>query len=141
MASLADIRSGIRANLVAAGFNDVNLYTTSNPAPTCFEIDLANEGVNFDQAFNRGLVELALVVRAVIADTVDVEAQVKLDTYIDGAASTDVKAAIESDRTLGGAAQNSQVTQVIPRRYKSETTGGLLYCAEWTVRVMATGTS
>lgn len=141
MASIADIRTGLRANLVAAGFNDVNLYTTSNPAPPCIELDLDPEGVTFDEAFNRGLVTIDMLVRAVIADMVDVEAQVKLDTYIDGAAATDIKKAIEADRSLGGAAVDCRVVNVQPRRYKSETTGGLLVGAEWTVRVLATGTS
>lgn len=139
MASLADIRAGLKANLVASGFTNVNLYTTSNPTPPCFEIDLDGEGVGYDQSFNRGFHELTLIVRAVLTESEG--SQVTLDTYVDGAASTDVKAALETDATLGGAASASHVTQVVPRRWKSDTTGGLLIGAEWTVYVLATGTS
>lgn len=139
MASLADIRAGLKANLIAAGFTDVNLYTTSDPTPPVIEIDIATEGVSYDESFNRGGDIVNMVVRAVFAESED--AQVRLDTYIDGAAGTDVKTALERDLTLAGAAQALQVTAAAPRRWKSDTTGGLLVGAEWSVLVYAAGAS
>lgn len=141
MASLADIRTGLRANLVAAGYADVNLYVQTSPALPCFEIDLDPEGVDYDLAMKRGLHRLPMVVRAVHAQGLDLSTQTTLDGYIDGALATDVKTALETDRTLAGAAQDLRVTKVTPRRYKSETTGDLLVCLEWSVDVWATGTS
>lgn len=141
MASLADIRSGLQANLVAAGFTNVNLYTLSNPTPPCFEIDIAPDGMDFDTSFNRGGDQVTMVVRCVLADSSDYGSQVTLDTYIDGAAGTDIKTALQAEPTLGGAAQTIHVTGVQPRRWKSDTTSGLLFGAEWTVLVYATGAS
>ena len=141
MASIADIRAGLKANLVAAGFTNVNLYTLSNPTPPCMEIDLAPDGVDFDGAMRRGHDTITMLVRAVLADSSDYGAQVTLDTYIDGAAGTDVKTALERDLTLAGAAQALQVTAAQPRRWKSDTTGGLLVGVEWTVVVYAAGAS
>lgn len=139
MASLADIRAGLKANLTAAGFTNVNLYTVSNPVAPCFEIDIAPDGVNFDEALKRGGDIVQMLVRAVLAEG---EGQdIVLDTYIDGAAGTDVKTALETDPQLGGAAQAIQVTGVQPRRWKSDTSGGLLIGAEWSVTVYAAGSS
>lgn len=142
MASLADIRAGLVANLEAALTGmQINAYTLSNPSPPCVEIDLSSEGMTFDHASNRGVVELPMIVRVVLADGSDYGAQVSLDSFIDGASGSDVKAAIESDPTLGGVAHTLQVTEVVPRRWKSDTTGGLLVGAEWQVMVYASGTS
>lgn len=139
MASLADIRAGLKANLTAAGFTNVNLYTVSNPTPPLIELDIDEEGVDYDGALRRGHDEIHMIVRVVLPESES--SQVSLDTYIDGAAGTDVKTALEADPTLGGAAQVSHVTGVVPRRWKSDTTGGLLFGAEWSVRVLAAGSS
>lgn len=139
MASLADIRAGLKANLAAAGFTNVNLYTVSNPTTPCFEIDVDPGGVSFDQAMVRGYHQIDMVVRAVFSESEG--ANIVLDTYMDGAAGTDVKAALESDLTLGGSADAIQVTGMVPRRWKSDTTGGLLVGCEWAVSVYATGAS
>lgn len=141
MASLADIRAGLRANLLAAGYDDVNLYVQPSPALPCIEIDLDPEGAEFDLAMKRGLVMVPMIVRAVHAQGLDHSTQVTLDAYLDGAVATDIKTALETDRTLAGAAQDLRVTKAAPRRYKSETTGDLLICMEWFVTVYATGTS
>lgn len=141
MASLADIRTGLRANLLAAGFLNVNAYTLPSPQVPCFEIDLDPEGAEYDMAFNRGLDTVYMIVRAVHPQGLDHATQVALDTYIDGAAGTDVKTALEADPSLGGAAQAIHVTGVMPRRYKSDTTGDLLMCLEWRVTVYCTGSS
>lgn len=141
MASLADIRAGLRANLIAAGYDDVNLYVQPSPALPCIEIDLDPEGMDYDLAFKRGLDMVRMIVRAVHPQGLDLATQVTLDAYIDGATATDVKTAIETDPTLGGAASSIRVTSVQPRRYKSELTGDLLMCMEWAVTVWATGTS
>ena len=142
MASLADIRAGLKTNLVAAfPTTDVHLYTLGNASPPCFEIDLAADGVDFDLAMNGGLHWIPMVVRILVSDTSDVASQITVDTYMDGAASTDVKRALEADKSLGGAAQAIQVTGVVPRRWKSETTGGQLVGLEWNVSVLSTGVS
>lgn len=139
MASIADIRTGLKNNLTAAGLTDINLYTTSNPTPPCFELDLDPEGVEFNLAALGSLHRITMLVRAVFAESE--EANARVDALIDGATGTDVKAAIERDQSLGGAAQAVECTGVVPRRWKSDTTGGLLIGAEWSVTVYATGTS
>jgi hypothetical protein len=142
MAALADIRAGLAANLRAAISGvQVNEYTLSNPTPPCFEIDLAAEGLSFDAASNRGIVTMTMIVRLVLTVGSDYGSQRMLDNYIDGSADTDVKAAVETDMTLGGAAHTLRVAGVQLRRWKSDTSGSLLYGAEWTVVVYAAGTS
>jgi hypothetical protein len=140
LSSLADIRAGLKANMVAAGITtQVNLYTTSSPNPPCFELDVATTGVTYDLAMHRGLDQVDMIVRLVHPESES--AAQTVDSFIDGAASTDVRAAIETDLTLGGAASACHVTGVQPRRWKSETGGGVLIGAEWTVTVYPIGTS
>ena len=122
MASLADIRAGLKANLVAAGFTDVNLYTLSNPTAPCFEIDLDAEGVDYDLAFNRGWDQINMVVRVLLVESES--SSINLDTYIDGAAGTDVKTALETDGTLGGAADAIQVTGATPAAGRTKRPAG-----------------
>lgn len=140
MSSLADIRAGLQANLVAGGVTtQINLYTTSSPNPPCFELDVAPTGVTYDLAMARGLDQVDMLVRLVYPESESAAATV--DAYIDGASSTDVRVALERDLTLGGAASALHVTGVQPRRWKSETGGGVLIGCEWAVTVYPTGTS
>jgi hypothetical protein len=135
MASVADIRAGLAGNLTTAGFTNVNAYTLANPNPPQFELDLA--GGEYDLAFNRGVDLVTMTVRLILGDASDRGAQEARDTYLEAGAATDVKAALESDRTLGGAAHTLHVTGWSPRRWRSETTGNLQIGVEWTVVVHA----
>jgi len=135
LASVSDIRAGLAGNLATARFTNVSAYTLANPTPPQFEIDLG--GGEYDLAFNRGLDLITMTVRVILGDASDRGAQQARDAYLEGGAATDVKTALEADRTLGGAAHTLHVTGWTPRRWRSETTGNLQIGVEWTVVVHA----
>lgn len=141
MATPAAIRAALSA-AIKARLTDVQVsdHPLSNPTSKAFEIDLDDEGVNYDEAMSRGLDEWWFLVRGFVAETTDVGASVARDDWLASSGSTSVKEAIEVDRTLGGACQSCRVLNARPRRFSSATSPNTTYtAAEWRVRVMATG--
>lgn len=115
----------------------VNEHPLSNPTSPCFEIDIDPEGVQYDYSFNRGVDELWLIVRGLIAMQTDKGASIDRDAWLTNAA---VKAAIETDRTLGGTVANLEVVSAQPRSFASVTSPNLSYLGvEWRVHIYVTG--
>lgn len=131
MADPADIRAGLAANLSTVSDNCTG-YLLDTVTPPAFEIE--PDDTDYDQAFNRGLDIQRWIVRGLVGTVSNLGAQKLLDQW----RNTDVKDALETDRTLGGAVQNLQVTSATrPRQY---TFGSLSYLgAEWNVTVYVTG--
>lgn len=142
MASLKDIRLGLKANIDAAFPNaQCTGYLLSAPTTTSFEIELDPEGIDPHQAARNGVEIVHMIVRAVVADTLDLSTQMRLDEFID---TGSVRAAIEADQTLGGAASTLLVTKVAQGGYRSLVFGDnpatrYLTC-EWAVQIYAAGT-
>lgn len=107
--SLSDIRSGLATNL--GTISSIRTYTEipDNPVMPCAIIAL--ESVEYDRTFNRGEAEYTFTVRLIVARVTERRAQQKLDEFIDAGARS-VKTAIESDRTLGGAAFDAVVERL-----------------------------
>lgn len=71
--------------------------------------------VMFDEAMVRGLDKYRAFVLVVVGRMSERSASDRLDLYLAGSGASSIKAAIEADKTLGGACQNLQVTDANPR--------------------------
>lgn len=141
MAELADIRAGLAANL-RARFPDAQCtgYLLSNPTAPSFEIELGDDGVDYHEAMQNGVSAWSFTVRGFVASNLDIGAQKKLDVWAQTSGADSVKAAIESDRTLGGAAFDLLVVSMSPFQAMAARDGSGTYLgATWTVRVVASG--
>jgi len=108
MASFTDIVEGLAANLASiAGLNE-HAYILSSPALPAVEV-FPQAGV-YDRTFQRGLDSLTFTVRVLVATTTDQGAQRALYSFMDPYGATSIKAAVESDATLGAAAEDVHVT-------------------------------
>jgi hypothetical protein len=137
------IRAGIKAALAStygSGYQ-VSEYLLGNPTGPGFEVDLDPEGVNFDQSMGRGLDEWWFLVRGFVAQTTDVGSQQLRDKFLNPSGELSLKAALEADRTLGGACQACRVVRAVPRTFgRAAGEGSVTYTgAEWRVRIMASG--
>jgi hypothetical protein len=107
MADLAAIRTGLAANLSTIPDIQVSAYVLSNPTPPCAVVFAGP--TDFDTSFGRGLDNLVFMVRVLVAAVSDISAVVNLDPYMAGSGARSVKAAIETDKTLGGACSDLRV--------------------------------
>jgi hypothetical protein len=71
--------------------------------------------VLFDEAMVRGLDKYRAFVLVVVGRMSERSASDRLDLYLAGSGASSVKAAIEADKTLGGACDTLQVTDANPR--------------------------
>ncbi len=133
--TVGDIRDGIAANLATITNTQILSYQLSNP--TTPSISIFPAGTDYNQAFNRGLDRWVFTVQAIVSVVSDENGQQQLDAYLAPTGSTSIRAAIESDRTLGGAAQNCVVTNASGYTLFGDTPPVL--GAEWTVEVWCSG--
>lgn len=135
--TVAQIRSGLATNLATVtGSPQVLAYMLSNPTPPAFAVFPA--ATSYDEAMARGLDKWTFTVVAVVSAAVDQDGQKNLDLYLAPSGGYSIKAAIESDRTLGGVVSNLRVTQVSGYRVYADDRGANLG-AEWTVEIYASG--
>lgn len=139
MADPADLRRGLAANLSNLPWQ-ISPYVLDNPSPPC--VYIASGPIEYDQTMGRGHDNWEYLVYALVGYVSDIGAQMTLDTMLASAGPMSVKALVESDRTLGGAAYSLRV---------ESSTGARVYTlagpnqsapalgAEWTVLVMASG--
>lgn len=141
MANLAAIRAGIAANLRTAFPTNVQItgYNLANPLAPAFEIEV--DRVIYDGAMSRGHDEWLFTVRGFATSGTDQAAQMRLDPWLDSTGAESVKAALESDRTLGGTVSDARVVQVtrVATFTPAASAGTSFYGAEWQLRVIAAG--
>lgn len=137
MGSLAAIRAGLADNLATIDGINASAYLLSNLTPPCAEVQPGE--TEYDLTFARGLDRWTLTVRVLVGASTDQGAQRLLDRMLESSGSVSVKAAIESDKTLGGAASSVQVQRCTGYRLISREGHGPLLGAEWTIEVLATG--
>jgi hypothetical protein len=139
VADLAKIRDGLEANLLAIENLQVAKYVITNPVyPTALVLAGPTE---FDKAFGRGLDMLVFLVRVVVAAVTDIGPGVNLDAYLAGSGPRSIKAAIESEKTLGGACADLRVTGHEGERVYLFDGGSAALGSEWRVEVNGRGTS
>jgi hypothetical protein len=137
MASLTAIREALAVNLAVIDGVQVNAYLLSNVTPPVIEVQPGE--TQYDLAMARGLDRWTLIVRAMVSASTDVGSQRFLDKLLESSGALSVKAAIEADRTLGGACSDVSVTSCTGYRSISREGSGPLLGAEWTVEILATG--
>lgn len=107
--SIASIRSGLGDNLATISGLRVAETIPDNPSPPIAVIALGN--VVYDGAFHGGLVVYNFTVSVIVGRVAERVAQARLDTYISTGAGG-IKAAVESDKSLGGAAYDVRVSEM-----------------------------
>ena len=135
MASISDLRAGIATNLAT-----ISGLRTSATVPDSINPPIAvvmPNTINYDTAFARtGGDEYEFLVMVIVGRVDERTAQNRLDGYCSGTGASSVKAAIESDKTLGGKAFSLRVTSL--RNYNQVTVGDVTYLSgEFVVQVYA----
>jgi len=132
MASVSAIRAGIAANL--ASISGLRVSATMLDAPRPPVAMVFPDSIEFDLNANRGADTFTFVVSVLVGRADDRTAQNRADSFVVGPSS--VKTAIESDRTLGGAADTCRVTSM--RNYSQVSIGETLYLGvDFEVEVVA----
>jgi hypothetical protein len=106
--TLAAIRQGIAANLSTISGLRTSWFVPDNPSPPIAIV--VPERVDYDVSFARGSDTFYLNVLIIGGRINERTAQSSLDAFLDSTGTSSVKTAIESDKTLGGAAHSLRVT-------------------------------
>ena len=106
--TLEQIRQGIAANLSTISGLRTSWFVPDNPSPPIAIV--VPERVDYDVSFARGSDTYALNVLIIGGRINERTAQSSLDAFLDSTGTSSVKTAIESDKTLGGAAHSLRVT-------------------------------
>lgn len=137
MADLTGIRTALAENLSTLEGIKFSAYMLSNPTTPSGHLYPGGPAgdITYHMAFQDGVELWPFTVQAFVALSTDIGAQVKLDQYLASSGTQSVKAALESDRTLGGLAASVKVLssggyRVYPRPANDPVLG-----AEWHVEV------
>lgn len=121
--TVSALRAGISANL--ATIPGLRASAIIPDAPTPPQAVVIPNTITYDRSFHRGLDEYSFSV-TVIASRADARnAQETIDGFCDPTGPGSIKAAIESDRTLGGIAQTLHVTEMTT--YGNMSVGDTIY--------------
>ena len=132
MSSLVELREGLAARM--ATISGLRTSATVPDAPRPPIAIVMPERVVYDLNANRGADTFFFTIMLIVGRADDRSAQNQLDAFLVG--DTSIKAAIEGDRTLGGAANTCRVTEM--GNYSSMNVGDTLYlAASFTVEVVA----
>ena len=124
MTSLADIRQGLAANLQA--LPGVEVYEREGGMVNVPCAVVLTPTIDYHQSFSSaGLVRYEFRVMVLVQSSDSDQSGVDLDTYADPTSPTSVRAAVESDRTLGGIADDLICTAFRP--LSSEEVAGIGY--------------
>lgn len=134
MAELADIRAGLAANLGTIAGVNVSAYARDNILTPALQVYGPDEVV-YDLAMQRGLDMMTLVVQGLAGSPAEQARQVMLDQWLAPSGSSSVKAAIESDPTLGGVVTAARVTRASGYRVYALPNKGSTLGAEWFVEI------
>ena len=104
--SITTIRDGIATNLATISGLRVSADVPDNPNPPQAIVQL--QSVDYDGAFQGGLTTYSFLVTVLVGRAAERSAQTKLNAYASTGAGG-IKAAIESDKTLGGSAYDVTV--------------------------------
>jgi hypothetical protein len=107
--SISTIRDGLATNLGTISGLRTAADLPDNPSPPVAVVALNN--IQYDQAMNGGLVIYTFTITVIVGRVSERSAQNKLNAYASTGAGG-VKAALQSDKTLGGAAYDVQLTEM-----------------------------
>ncbi len=96
--------------------------------------DIRRGPMEYDQSMVGGIHRLTILVRVFVASVMDKSAQAQLDSYLAPDGDNSIKAAIESDRSLGGLIDDLHVTGATGEQ--AYTMGQVqMTGSEWTVEI------
>jgi hypothetical protein len=95
----------------------------------------------YDLTFGRGYDVWEFIVQGFVTLQSDIGSQRLLDELCASSGPTSVKAALETDPTLGGVCEKLQVISQSPGRQVNTADGSSMLLVEWTVTVWARGAS
>lgn len=134
MASIATIRAGIATNLGTIAGLRTSAWVPDQINPPIAVVK--PESISYDTAFGRGLDTMEFSVLCIVGRVEERTAQATLDAYCATTGTASIKAAIESNPTLGSAISDLRVTEM--RNYTSLSVGDVTYlAAEFVVQVFA----
>jgi len=135
MASLTNLRTGLATNLATISGLRSTATIPDNPTPP--QAVVIPQSISYDSSFGRGAFNTFEFVVTLLVGRVDARSsQNALDAYCASSGSASIKAAIESDRTLGSAASDCRVTGL--RGIQPLTIGDVTYLtADFAVQVYA----
>jgi hypothetical protein len=107
--SISTIRDGLATNLGTISGLRTAADLPDNPSPPIAVVALNN--IQYDQAMNGGLVIYTFTITVIVGRVSERSAQNKLNAYASTGAGG-VKAALQSDKTLSGAAYDVQLTEM-----------------------------
>ena len=127
------IRSGIADNLRSISGLQVLDFVANQVTPP--SADVRRGPLEYDQAMDGGLHRPTMLVRVYVSNVTDQGSQAKLDSYLDPDGVNSVKAAIESDRTLGGVVDDLHVTSATGAQTYGLEGQPTMLGSEWTVEI------
>lgn len=134
MSDISSLRSGIASNLAKIANLRTAATVPEDPKPPVAIV--MPPRISFDTAMGRGLDTYEFTVLLIVGRVSDRTAQAAIDAYCNPSGASSVKTAIESDRTLGGAANDLRVTDM--RSVSSISIADTTYLtAEFAVQVFA----
>jgi hypothetical protein len=110
MASISDLRAGIKTNLATISGLRVSDYQPDNinpPVAIVFPIS-----VDYDETFAKGMQTYTFSVQIIVGRVSERTGQNAIDAYISSTGASSIKLAIESNKTLGGKAFDTRVTDM-----------------------------
>jgi hypothetical protein len=134
MATITQIRLGLKTNLDKLTGWQVSAYALANPTPPAIQI-LPGE-VIYDQAMHRGLDQVTMLVQAFVQLAADIASQTRLDQLLDPTGPNSLKTTVEADPTLGGTVDDTSVTDATGYQVAQGANGPVLVCG-WSVQVLA----
>lgn len=139
-ADISAIRDGLKTNLETISGLRVWEYVTGTVAVPAAVIVPGDGGrgrraIDYDQTMGRGSDMFMFTILVLVSDAVERTSVDELDAYLAGSGASSVKAAVESDETLGGIVGWTNVQGV--QDYGRIQYGGQTYLgAEFIVEVM-----
>lgn len=110
MASLTSIRNGIGANLESISSLMIYKYVPDSVEPPTAIIGVV-ESIEYDTTIARGADTYTIPIFLYVSRVDAQDSQETLDSYLASSGSSSIKAQVESDQTLGGAAQSCRVVE------------------------------
>lgn len=124
MASLATIRDGLKTRLATIAGLQVYDTMPDTANPPCAIVGVPAR-IAYDFVMRSAVARYEIPVRVFAGRVVEAETQDRLDGYISPDGATSLRAAIDGDSTLNGAAHSTRVTEA--RDYGVYTLGDVQY--------------
>lgn len=134
MASISDLRTGLANRLATITGLRTSAFMPDNPSPPIAVV--MPSSISYDDVFKRGMQTYVFNVLVIVGRVAERSAQINLDGFVSSTGASSIKLAIEGDKTLGGKAFDTRVTEM--RNYGQLSIQDILYLTgEFTVLVYA----